>query len=113
MYNHNRREDMKRFFSVVGQFAAWFLFWFFVKYRYLVALSVLFLVIGAFFKPCLLIGVILACVTGILALVRTFLKLVELGIFTATMAGAGAVASKMNSYNDKVNKDDPNRMRSI
>lgn len=104
---------MKRFFSVVGQFAAWFLFWFFVKYWYLVVFSALFLLAGVVFKPFLWVGVILACITGIFALIRTFLKLIELGIFSVTMAGVGAVASGMNAYNDKVNKDDNGRMRSI
>lgn len=104
---------MKRLLSTVGRFILWFMFWFFVKYWYLAALSVLLIILGVFFKPLMWAGLILAGLTAILAIIRTFIKLAELGLFAATVAGAGAVSSKMNSYNDRVNEDDPNRIRSI
>ena len=104
---------MKRFFTIVGQFAVWFLFWFFIKYWYLAVLSVIFLILGIFFHPCLWIGIILSAITAVFAMIRTFVKLIELGIFSATMAGAGAVSAKMNDYNDKVNSDNNNRPRSL
>ncbi|SEW36179.1 hypothetical protein SAMN05216413_2430 [Ruminococcaceae bacterium KH2T8] len=104
---------MKRFFTIVGQFAVWFLFWFFIKYWYLAALSAVFLILGIFFNPCLWIGIILSAITAVFAMIRTFVKLIELGIFSAAMAGAGAVSAKMNAYNDKVNSYNNNRPRSL
>ena len=104
---------MKRFFTIVGQFAVWFLFWFFIKYWYLAVLSAVFLILGIFFHPCLWIGIILSAVTAVFAMVRTFIKLIELGIFSATVAGVGAVSSKMNSYNDTVRAKDPDSPRSL
>ena len=104
---------MKRFFTIVGQFALWFLFWFFVKYWYLAALSAVFLILGIFFHPCLWIGIILSAITAVFAVVRTFIKLIELGLFSATVAGVGAVSSKMNAYNDKVNAGNDHRPKSL
>lgn len=104
---------MKRFFSIAGQFALWFLFWFFVKFWYLAALSVILMLAGFIWQPFLWAGIILASVTALFAVIRTFIKLAELGLFAAAAAGAGAVASGMNAYNDKVNSDNKAKTRSL
>lgn len=104
---------MKRIFNIAGQFMLWFLFWFFIRFWYLSLISLVLILIGLVWHPCLWAGLILACITAIAAVIRSFLKLLELGLFAAVGAGAGAVSSKMNAYNDKVNADDPHRPKSI
>ncbi|MBP5181212.1 MAG: hypothetical protein J6127_07990 [Clostridiales bacterium] len=94
---------MKRILNIAGQFMLWFLFWFFIKFWYLSLISLVLILIGIAWHPCLWAGLILAGLTAIAAVVRSFLKLLELGLFAATVAGAGAVSSKMNAYNDKQN----------
>ena len=104
---------MKWFLYVAGQFMLWFLFWFFIRSWYLSLLSLVLILIGLAWHPCLWAGLILAAVTALVAVIRSFFKLVELGLFAAAGAGAGAVSSKMNEYNEKVNADSPVRHKSL
>lgn len=101
---------MKRFLYIAGQFMLWFLFWFFIRFWYLSALSLVLILIGIAWHPCFWAGLILAGITALLAVVRSFLKLLELGIFVAAGAGIGAASSKMNAYSEKV---DPDRHKSL
>ncbi|SMC39444.1 hypothetical protein SAMN06296952_0950 [Oscillospiraceae bacterium] len=98
---------MKRILNIAGQFMLWFLFWFFIRFWYLSALSVVLILIGLVWHPCFWAGIVLACITALIAVIRSFIKLLELGLFAAVGAGAGAVSSRMNAYNEK--DKDPGR----
>ncbi|MCR5528838.1 MAG: hypothetical protein K6F49_06445 [Saccharofermentans sp.] len=92
---------MKKILYYAGQFMLWFLFWFFIRFWYLSVLSLVLILTGLVWHPCFWAGIVLACITALAAVVRSFLKLVELGLFAAAGAGVGAVSSRMNAYNDK------------